>query len=136
MFQSVCIKRIFLLSGLCLLLLGVTEGTEPPKRSIIQGIVVKVFPSPKVWTGTIESVQSIDLKVTKSYVPSIKPSAVLHISVPLVIGNRLFDQQTPQFSKDKVASGKLLEVKISMKCSKSQDANSYVVEPACLKVLK
>src|SRR6266849_5870683 len=112
------------------------NGSERTKKYIIQGTVVKVFPSPGVWDGTIESVQMVDLKVTKYQVPTIKPKTVLHIGIPLLMGNRLFDRQTPQLSKDKVAPGRLLEIEISMKCSKSQGTNDYVVEPNCIRVLK
>jgi hypothetical protein len=132
-FQTV--KQLLFWSILCLLAVGVAEGSGLAKNTI-QGTVLKVFPSPGMWAGTIESVQWFDLKVVKSRVPSIKPDDVLHIGVPLVMGNALFDQQKREFSKSKVAPGKLLALRVSANCSKSQDTSRYVVEPKCIQILK
>lgn len=133
--NSQTVKHLLLWSAVCFLAVTMAEGSELAKNSV-QGTVLKVLPSPGMWTGTIESLQWFDLKVVKSRVPNIKADDVLHIGVPLVMGNRLFDQQKREFSKDKVAPGKLLVLRMSANCSKSQDTDHYVVEPKCIQVLK
>ena len=116
--------------------LGNAIGSEPSRKDTVRGTVLKVFPSPGFWTGITESLQWFDLKVAKSRVPEIKHGVVLHIGVPVVQENRLFDAQRPRFAEDKVAPGKLLELSISTKCSQARDPGQYVVEPTCVRVIK
>ena len=114
---------------------GSLIGSEPPiGKSTIQGRVSKVFPSPGFWAGIAESLQWFDMKVVKSGASEIKPGVVLHIGVPVVKGNPLFDAQTPQFASDKLAPGILLELAISTKCSQARGPGQYVVEPNCIHV--
>ena len=102
----------------------------------IHGTVLKVLPSPGAWSGTIQFLQWFDLKVCSSRVPDIPRDAVLHIGVPLVAGDQLFDQQRRELSKNKVFPGKLLSITLSEYCSNRREASSYIVEPKCIKVLK
>src|SRR5437016_5270312 len=116
MFRTILRKQPLLWS--CLLAVLVVQG-QSLQPNTIQGRILKVSPSPGFWTGTVESVQWFDMHVVKSRIPAIKPGVELHIGVPVLKGNPLFDKQTAQFAKDKVTSGKHLEVKISSKCSRA-----------------
>ena len=129
------IKGLLLASMFCVLAAAAGPPSHLPDNTV-QGRVSKVLPSPGFWTGVIPSIQWFDLTVTESRVPTIKPEMVLHIGVPVLQGSALFEKQTPQFANDKVATGKLLDVKISAKCSKRQEAESYVVETKCIQVMK
>jgi hypothetical protein len=129
------LRCLLVLTSLCLLAAIMAGGADLGK-STVQGTILKVLPSPGMWTGTVESVQWFEMKVVKSRVSTIKPDTVLHIGVPLVMGNRLFNQQKREFSSDKIAPGKLVEVRLSAKCSKRQDAVRYIVEPNCVRALK
>jgi hypothetical protein len=122
----------------CLICFGLAASATEPAHGTnsVQGTVLKVLPSPSIWSGTIESLQWFDLRVVKSSFSSIKKNAVLHIGVPLVRGNHLFDQRRREFSKSKVAPGKLLALTLSANCSKSQDPDHYTVEPKCIRALK
>jgi hypothetical protein len=115
---------------------GNSIGSEPSRKNTIQGTVLKVSPSPGFWTGITESLQWFDMKVVESRVPEIKPGVALHIGVPVVQGNRLFDAEKPRFAEDKVAPGKLLELSISTKCSQARGTGQYVVEPTCVGVVR
>ena len=118
--------------------LGNAIASEPLRQNTVQGTVLKVFPSPGFWTGITESLQWFDLKVVKSRAPEIKRAVVLHIGVPVVQGNPLFDAKTPQFAEDKVAPGKMLELKISSSCFQVRGPGSdqYVAQPHCIRVVK
>lgn len=128
-------RNLFLCSFVCLGVAGVATGSGRTKNSL-RGNVLRVLPSPGIWSGTVESLQWFDLQVVSSRVPDIKPNAILHIGVPLIVGNPLFDQQKRELSKAAVAPGKLLELRFSASCSKSRDIDHYVVEPKCIRVLK
>ena len=111
-------------------------GSEPSRKDTVQGTVLKVFPSAEFWTGITESLQWFDMKVVKSRAPEIKRGVVLHIGVPVVQGNALFEAQKPRFADDTVAPGKLLELSISTKCSQTRGPGQYVVEPTCVQVIR
>jgi hypothetical protein len=115
---------------------GNSIGSELSGKNTIQGTVLKVSPSLGFWTGITESLQWFDMKVVESRVPEIKRGVVLHIGVPVVQGNRLFDAQKPRFAEGKVAPGKLLELSISRKSSQARGPRQYVVEPTCVRVIK
>jgi len=108
------------------------------KQSVAQTItarILKVYPSPGVWTGVIESFQWTEVRVEKSSMPEINTGVILKLGVFLVAGNNLFDQNA-QFSSDKISEGKLIRVDFSKKCVSPYPESSYLIDPGCIVMLK
>jgi len=135
-FQRLAVRHLFYFVIVGSFVCGNSIGSAYLGRNTIQGRVLKVSPPLGFWTGIAESLQWVDIKVVESRVPEIKPGVVLHIGVPVVKGNPLFDAQAPRFAGDKVAPGKLLELEFSAKCCQTRGSGQYVVEPTCIRVLK
>jgi hypothetical protein len=84
----------------------------------------------------IEALQWIDVKVERSSVNAINRGATLHIGIPLIKGNGLFDQRSVGLSPNKIVSGKLIQIRFVQKCASPRGTHEYIVEPKCIMTLR
>ena len=78
--------------------------------------------------------QCLDATVLKSREESLKPGTKLHLDVPLVKGNRLFERSVPQFSATAVTVGSVLAIKAT--CLQKHGTTGYLVDPSCITPVK
>jgi hypothetical protein len=110
----------------------VADSQELSKASQVAVRVVKIYDSPKIWSGVISWVQSLDVVVAKSSIKAFSRGQKLHLDVALVKGHALIDPEVPKFSSKKVRVDGVLMVKIGPGCLLSNQSVEFAIDPTCI----
>ncbi len=98
--------------------------------------VVRIYDSPGVWSGVVNSVQAVDAVVASTSAKTFILGERLHLGVTLLKGNPFCDPESPKLSSKKVYDGAVLSVRIGVGCLLPKRSQHYAIDPGCLRSAK